>query len=59
MLFTHGTQDPMIPCAKVREQVNTLKAAGLNIDWHEYEKTHTIAGEEEIGLIRSFVEKCW
>jgi predicted esterase len=55
MLFTHGTQDPLIPFAEVREQVNQLKAAGLAIDWHEFAKPHTIAGEEELGLIRNFV----
>jgi phospholipase/carboxylesterase len=55
VLFTHGTQDPLIPFAKVREQVDALKAAGLNIQWREFEKAHTIAGEEELELIREFV----
>jgi phospholipase/carboxylesterase len=56
MLFTHGTQDPMIPSAKVREQVKLLTAAGLNITWQEFAKGHTIAGEEELAVIRKFVE---
>lgn len=56
MLFTHGTQDPLIPFAQVREQVNVLKAAGLHIEWHEFVKAHTIAGEEEFGLIRDFIK---
>ena len=56
MLFTHGTQDPLIPFAEVREQVNMLKAAGLLIEWHEFVKAHTIAGEEELDLIRQFVQ---
>lgn len=55
MLFTHGTQDPLIPCAEVRKQVDGLKAAGLNITWREFAKVHTIAGEEEIDVIRDFV----
>jgi phospholipase/carboxylesterase len=55
MLFTHGTADPMIPCSKVREVVKQLVAAGLNIEWREYHKGHTIAGEEEIGAIRNFI----
>jgi phospholipase/carboxylesterase len=55
MLFTHGTQDPLIPFAEVREQVNILKAAGLHIEWHEFVKAHTIAGEAELELIREFV----
>ena len=55
MLFTHGTQDPLIPFAEVREQINILKAAGLHLEWHELVKAHTIAGEEELDLIRNFV----
>jgi phospholipase/carboxylesterase len=55
MLFTHGTQDPLIPFAEVREQVNLLKAEGLRVQWHEFVKAHTIAGEEELELIRDFI----
>jgi len=54
-LITHGTLDPLIPFADVREQVNVLKSEGLRVDWHEFVKAHTIQGEEEIDLIRSFV----
>lgn len=55
MLFTHGTQDPLIPCAAVGKQVEQLKTAGLDITWREFVKAHTIAGEEEIELIRGFI----
>jgi phospholipase/carboxylesterase len=55
LLITHGTLDPMIPFAVVREQVNVLKAAGLHIEWHEFVKPHTIAGEDELDVIRKFV----
>ncbi len=55
LLLTHGTLDPMIPFARVREQVNFLKSAGLRIAWHEFAKPHTIAGQEELALIRDFV----
>ncbi len=55
MLFTHGTQDPLIPCAEVRRQVDGLKSAGLNITWREFAKVHTIAGDEELDVIRDFV----
>jgi phospholipase/carboxylesterase len=54
-LITHGYQDPIIPFASTREQVNILKAAGLNINWHEFMKAHTIAGEMEVSVIRDFV----
>jgi phospholipase/carboxylesterase len=54
-LVTHGTQDPLLRFAEVREQINLLKAAGLKIEFHELLKAHTIAGEEELELIREFV----
>ena len=36
-----------------------LKAAGLKIEWHEFDKEHTIAGEEEVNVIRRFIQKCF
>ena len=58
-LVTHGTHDPLIPFSQTREQINLLKAAGLNIQWHEFAKVHTIAGEEELDVIREFVRGCF
>jgi phospholipase/carboxylesterase len=55
ILVTHGTKDPLIPIAEVRPQIGVLKRAGLNIDFREFVKAHTIAGEEEIDVIRNFV----
>jgi phospholipase/carboxylesterase len=55
LLITHGTVDPMIPFAGVREQVNILKGAGLHVEWHEFVKAHTIAGEMELDVIRNFI----
>ncbi len=55
-LVTHGTLDPLVPFAAVREQVNMLKAAGLRVEWHEFVKAHTIAGDDELDVIRTFVE---
>jgi phospholipase/carboxylesterase len=55
MLFTHGTQDPLIPFGEVYRQVSFLKTAGLSIQWHQFVKAHTIAGEEELALIRDFI----
>ena len=57
LLITHGTMDQMIPFAAVREQINLLKTAGLNLEWHEFDKAHTIAGEAELSVIREFIEK--
>lgn len=55
VLMTHGTLDPIVPFAQTREQVKQLQAAGLSIEWHEFVKPHTIAGEPEMRVIRSFV----
>ncbi len=54
ILWTHGTRDPLIPLAPVREQVATMKGAGLNINWLEFQKEHTIA-LREIDAIREFI----
>ncbi len=55
LLITHGTLDPIVPFARTREHVNRLKAAGLKVEWHEFVKVHTIAGEVELETIREFV----
>ncbi len=54
-LVTHGTQDPLIPFAEVRAQVRQLQTAGLQLEWHEFAKAHTIAGETELSVIRAFI----
>jgi phospholipase/carboxylesterase len=55
LLITHGHFDPIIPFAGVREQVQKLQAGGLNVQWNEFPKEHTIHGTEEIAVIREFV----
>ncbi|MFM8468820.1 MAG: alpha/beta hydrolase [Limisphaerales bacterium] len=55
LLLTHGAYDPLIPLQPVRDQVRRLQAAGLDIEWHEFAKEHTIAGETELAVIRKFV----
>jgi len=54
LLLTHGTDDPLIRIDPVRGQIPLLKAAGLNVEWHEFDKPHTII-EEEIAVVRDFV----
>jgi phospholipase/carboxylesterase len=54
-LVTHGFQDPVVPFEVTRDQIKVLKAAGLNISWHEFNKAHNIAGESEVKLIRDFI----
>ncbi|MGH7951793.1 MAG: alpha/beta hydrolase [Limisphaerales bacterium] len=55
LLITHGPFDPLIPFDAVRKQVQTLKAAGLCVEWREFPKAHEIYGEEELAVIREFV----
>lgn len=55
LLITHGTDDPVIPLERVEPQFKFLKAAGVNLDFRIFRKVHTIAGEEELRLIREFV----
>lgn len=55
LLITHGLYDPLLPFSNVQQQVRQLKAAGLNIAWHEFPKEHTVYGEVEIDVIREFV----
>jgi predicted esterase len=48
--------DPLIPFPAVKAQVKKLQAEGLRIEWHEFAKEHTIAGEAELKVIRDFVQ---
>ncbi len=54
ILVTHGRQDPLIPCHKVKEQMDQLRAGGLQLEWQEFDKPHTII-EEEIAAMRKFI----
>jgi len=56
LLVTHGMLDPMIPVVLLRRQIERLKSAGLQIEWHEFVKPHTIAGETELIVIRDFIK---
>jgi phospholipase/carboxylesterase len=58
-LVTHGTYDPLLPIEQVRGQIQELQQGGLDIRWHEFRKEHTIAGKEEVDLIRQFVADCY
>jgi phospholipase/carboxylesterase len=55
LLMTHGAGDPIVPIEKVRPQIPPLKAAGINVEWREFPKAHTIHGETELAVIRNFV----
>ena len=55
-LITHGTVDDVIPVVPVREQMRELKAGGLNLEYREYPKAHTIHPDEEI-YIKEWIKK--
>lgn len=57
VLVTHGTLDPVIPCAKVRQQMAALQAAAVPLEWREFRKEHTIV-DEEVRLFREFIGRC-
>jgi len=56
LVITHGHFDPLLPFADVHKQVHRLKAAGLNVAWHDFPKEHTVHGTEEVAVIRDFVK---
>ena len=58
-LITHGRFDQLIPFADVKEQIQFMRRLGLQIEWREFDKAHTIAGEEELSVIRQFIENCY
>ena len=58
-LITHGTVDRLLPLQFTRRQIQLLEQAGLKISWREFEKEHTIAGEEEFKVIREFIRESW
>ena len=53
--ITHGRFDPLISIDPVRADVQELMHKGISIKWREFQKEHTIAGDEEIEAIRQFV----
>jgi phospholipase/carboxylesterase len=55
ILISHGTADPVVPIDRARPQFELLKRHGLQIDWREFVKGHTIAGDVELEVIRDFV----
>lgn len=59
LLITHGTLDPLLPCAQARKQFERLRQGGITLEWREFPKEHTIYGEAELGVIREFVRGCY
>jgi phospholipase/carboxylesterase len=53
-LITHGLEDPLIRVDQARTGYEHLKAAGIQIEYREFRKEHTIL-EEEIGCFGQFI----
>lgn len=58
-LITHGTQDELLPVERTRAQMQQLQAAGIPIEWHEFDKGHTLDVEAELPLIREWIAARW
>lgn len=54
ILVTHGDADEMIPISHAKPEFLALKGMGLNLEWREYRKTHTIDPYQEIDDIKRF-----
>jgi len=58
-LITHGTEDELLPVEQTRAQMDQIQAVGVPIEWHVFEKGHTLDVEHELPLIREWILKRW
>ena len=45
-ISTHGLKDPLLPFKTTKKQIESLNQGGFNIEFHPFEKEHTIIKEE-------------
>jgi phospholipase/carboxylesterase len=57
--ITHGMMDDLIPIEESQKQVELVRQAGLQVEWKEIVKGHTIDPFGEMMLIRRFIEQCF
>jgi phospholipase/carboxylesterase len=55
-LILHGTEDPLIKVDLAKASYMELQAAGIQIEYHEFQKEHTII-PQEITCIGAFLKK--
>ncbi|MFN7140367.1 MAG: alpha/beta hydrolase [Limisphaerales bacterium] len=53
-LVTHGYHDPLVPFDKLKGVIGELQQSGIHIEWHEFNKAHAIASQDE-DVIRKFI----
>lgn len=56
IFMAHGRSDPVIPLVRATASRDQLKAAGYDVEWHEYEMPHSVC-EEEIRHIAGFLKR--
>ncbi len=54
-LMTHGDEDERLPYDNTVRQVEVLKAGGLPIDFHTYQKPHKIDVWRELQMIKRYI----
>jgi phospholipase/carboxylesterase len=54
ILMCHGTRDPMVGHSRGKASMEALRAAGFQVDWHEYPMQHEVV-MEEIQLVGEFL----
>ena len=57
-LCTHGRVDDVLPYVESKTQVKVLQDAGLEVEFHSYDKPHTIVKEEVI-MIREWIKNLY
>lgn len=56
VFLAHGTQDPVVPLARGAASRDALKAAGYDVEWHDYPMPHSVCAEE-IRDIAAFMQR--
>lgn len=56
-LITHGTRDHVVPFAPTDRQIQFLQHQGLTVEFHAFDKAHTIDPHRELPLLRSWIQR--
>lgn len=56
VFIAHGSADPVIPIQFGRQSAEAIKAAGFDVEWHEYPMPHAVC-PAEIAAIRAWLLK--
>jgi phospholipase/carboxylesterase len=56
IFLAHGTSDPVVPVSRGAASRDTLRAAGYDVEWHEYPMPHSVCAEE-IQDIAAFLKR--